>query len=113
MFLARITCDGIEPEESRPPAENVIKGDPVFTSWNVDETGNLCAGVWKCTPGLWKIVYDDWEYIRIIEGHSIITDEEGNATHLRAGDSYVIRPGFKGTWEVVQTTLKDYVLMSA
>jgi hypothetical protein len=30
--------------------------------------------------------------------------------HLRAGDSWIIRPGFEGTWEVVETTLKDYVI---
>jgi uncharacterized cupin superfamily protein len=30
--------------------------------------------------------------------------------HLRAGDRAVIRPGFKGTWEVVETTRKDYVI---
>jgi uncharacterized cupin superfamily protein len=29
---------------------------------------------------------------------------------VRAGDSFVIRPGFRGTWEVLETTLKDYVI---
>ncbi|MEY4696481.1 MAG: hypothetical protein RIT14_909, partial [Pseudomonadota bacterium] len=44
-------------------------------------------------------------------GHSILTDRSGLATHLKAGDSWVIRPGFEGTWEVVETTLKDYVIL--
>jgi hypothetical protein len=32
--------------------------------------------------------------------------------HLKAGDSMILRPGFKGTWEVIETTRKDYVLLS-
>ncbi|MBB4525923.1 UNVERIFIED_ORG: putative cupin superfamily protein, partial [Rhizobium sophorae] len=27
-----------------------------------------------------------------------------------AGDRMILRPGFKGTWEVVETTRKDYVI---
>ena len=26
------------------------------------------------------------------------------------GDGFVLRPGFKGTWEVVETTRKEYVI---
>jgi uncharacterized protein len=29
----------------------------------------------------------------------------------RAGDSFVIRPGFRGVWEVIETTRKDYVIV--
>lgn len=34
----------------------------------------------------------------------------GRETHLRAGDSFFVRPRFQGAWEVVETTLKDYVI---
>ncbi len=37
---------------------------------------------------------------------------QGVATTLRAGDSFVIRPGFLGTWRVVEPTLKDYVILA-
>jgi len=30
---------------------------------------------------------------------------------LRAGDSFVLRPGFKGSWEVLETTRKQYVIL--
>jgi uncharacterized cupin superfamily protein len=29
---------------------------------------------------------------------------------LRAGDRFVLEPGFEGTWEVAETTLKRYVI---
>jgi uncharacterized protein len=38
------------------------------------------------------------------------TEDGGDPVNLRAGDSMVLRPGFKGTWEVVETTRKDYVI---
>ena len=41
----------------------------------------------------------------------MITEDAGAARVVRAGDSLVNRPGFRGTWEVLETTLKDYVIL--
>jgi uncharacterized cupin superfamily protein len=41
---------------------------------------------------------------------SVLTEDGKDPVTLRAGDSIVIRPGFSGIWEVVETTLKDYVI---
>jgi uncharacterized cupin superfamily protein len=106
-FLSR---SGVKPVVSRPPREKVVAGDPVFTVWEAEERGNLSVGLWQSTPGKWRIAYDEWEYCRIVEGLSVITEEGGAARIVRAGDSFVIRPGFRGTWEVLETTLKDYVV---
>lgn len=106
-FLSR---NAAAPEVSRPPRERVVAGDPVFTTWNAEERGNLYCGMWQATPGKWRIAYDEWEYCRILEGLSVITEDGGAARIVRAGDSFVIRPGFRGTWEVLETTLKDYVI---
>jgi Predicted enzyme of the cupin superfamily len=109
-MLQRIATDGIEPEEGAPAPDRLIAGTPRFLTWNVEERDGLYAGIWQSTPGKWRIVYDEWEYCRILEGVSIITEENGAAVTVRAGDSFVIRPGFRGTWEVVETTRKDYVI---
>ena len=42
----------------------------------------------------------------------MLTDAAGVETHLKAGDSWLIRPGYEGTWEVLETTLKDYVILA-
>lgn len=109
--MARLTREGIEPEVGAPPAERVLSGNPRFRTWNIEEAdGGLYAGLWEATPGAWRIQYDEWEYCRIIAGVSIITEEGGAALHVSAGDSFILRPGFRGTWEVVETTLKEYVI---
>lgn len=110
--LARVTRDGIAAEITRPDAAKVIAGDPVHTTWNIEDTDGLYCGLWQSTPGTWRVAYDEWEYIHILSGHSILTDAKGHSTDLRAGDSFIIRPGFSGTWQVLETTLKDYVIRS-
>jgi uncharacterized cupin superfamily protein len=32
---------------------------------------------------------------------------------VEADDSFIIRPGFKGSWEVLETTRKEYVIRAA
>ncbi len=107
----RLSREGIDPELSRPAPEKVISGDPVHTTWNLEERGTLYAGLWHSTVGEWRITYTEWEYVHILEGVSVLTDAEGHQTLLQAGDSFVIRPGFVGTWRVLEPTLKDYVIL--
>jgi uncharacterized protein len=109
--LLAVTRNGTTSETSRPAAAKIISGDPVHTTWNLEERGTILAGLWHSTPGKWRVSYDEWEYFRLLEGVSIITEDSGQATTLRAGDAFVIRPGFTGTWEVLDATLKDYVIV--
>lgn len=97
-------------ETERPDPAKVIAGDPVFTTWNLEDRDGLYCGLWRATPGKWRIAYDEWEYFRIVSGHSVLTDAEGRQTALGPGDSHIIRPGFSGTWQVLETTTKDYVI---
>ncbi|KPF43111.1 cupin domain-containing protein [Rhizobium sp. AAP43] len=101
----------VTPEEGAPAPERLISGDPRFTTWNLEEAdGGVYAGVWQSTPGKWRILYDEWEYFNILEGRSIVTEDGGEPIGLVAGDRLILRPGFKGTWEVIETTRKDYVI---
>lgn len=98
------------PETARPDPAKVLEGDPVHATWNLEERDGLYCGIWESTPGKWRIAYDEWEYCHILAGVSVITEEGGKAVTVREGDSFVIRPGFTGTWEVLETTRKDYVI---
>ena len=97
-------------EVERPASDRVIAGDPVFTSWTLEDRDGLYCGIWESTQGAWRVSYDEWEYCRILSGVSILTEEGGTPITLRAGDSFVLRPGFRGVWEVVEATRKDFVI---
>lgn len=109
-LLIAVAKDATPPEVSRPDPSKLVSGDPVHTTWNIEDREGLYCGLWQSTPGAWRVSYDEWEYVHIREGHSILHGQDGAQTHLRAGDSLVIRPGFAGVWEVIETTLKDYVI---
>jgi uncharacterized cupin superfamily protein len=102
----------LQPDLGSIEKEKVIAGNPQTKVWNFEESpdGKLFAGVWEASPGKWRVSYDEWEYCQVESGHSVVTDEKGQATVLKAGDSLILRPGFQGTWEVVETTRKTYVI---
>ncbi|WP_026619297.1 uncharacterized protein M728_000982 [Ensifer sp. WSM1721] len=110
--MLKFDPSSLEPELGAPAPERLISGDPEFRTWNFEEApGGLYAGIWEATPGKWRIAYNEWEYFHLLSGHSIVIEDGGaGPVHLRAGDSMVLRPGFKGTWEVVETTRKEYVI---
>lgn len=97
-------------EEGAPPADRVISGSPRFRTWNLEDRDGLYCGIWESTPGHWRIVYDEWEFCHILSGHSVITDADGVTHELKAGDSFILRPGFSGSWNVIETTRKEYVI---
>jgi len=106
-----IDTAGVTPEEGAPAPDRLLAGEPKFRTWNVEErNGGLYAGIWEATPGKWRIVYDEWEFCHILSGVSVIAEEGGETRTVRAGDSFVLRPGFRGSWEVVETTRKEYVI---
>ncbi|MFN3845312.1 MAG: cupin domain-containing protein [Paracoccaceae bacterium] len=108
--ITRVTRLDIAAEAERPDPAKVVSGDPVHKTWNIEDADGLYCGLWQSTPGAWRVSYTEWEYVHILEGHSVLTGDDGSVTHLRAGDSYIIRPGFSGVWAVLETTLKEYVI---
>lgn len=91
---------------------DVISGKPEFRIWQFEKDGDIKTGIWESTPGKWHFrnAENHWEYCRIIEGESIITEDGGEPHHVKAGDSFILHEGFSGTWEAVKTTRKDYVI---
>ncbi|MFP5512027.1 MAG: cupin domain-containing protein, partial [Alphaproteobacteria bacterium] len=42
---------------------------------------------------------------------SVVAHEDGRSWILKAGDRFIIEPGFQGNWTVVATTTKRYVVV--
>lgn len=102
----------VEPERYLPAQEKILKGNPEQTIYNHYNSpcGQLNAGVWEGEVGQWTVNYTEHEYCEIVQGVSVLRDEDGNAKTLRAGDRFVIPAGFKGTWEVLEACRKVYVV---
>ncbi|MEO7774933.1 MAG: cupin domain-containing protein [Steroidobacteraceae bacterium] len=93
-------------------AEKLLTGNPRQTAWihYTDSSGRFSAGYWRSEPGKWRVSYSEEEFCQILEGVSILTDVAGTAVTVSSGDSFVVPGGFSGTWEVVETTRKLFVI---
>ena len=100
------------PREARPGPERLIAGDPLFKTWAQDVARDdmIHTGVWEATPGLTRSVKGEtFEFCHILAGIVEITPDGGEPVTYKAGDSFVMKPGFIGTWRTVETVRKIYV----
>jgi len=99
-------------EQYRPAADKILHGDPVQSVRNhfASPCAQFNAGIWEGAVGQWTINYSEYEYCEILQGVSVLRDQQGNARTFRAGDRFVIPAGFSGTWEVLEATRKVYVI---
>jgi len=111
-MLIPLNAQAMDADISRPDPARVIAGDPVHSTWNHYEQAGLYCGIWHSTAGAWRVQYDEWEYVNITAGYSILRGDDGIVQHLRAGARCIIAPGFRGVWEVVEPTTKDYVIQT-
>ena len=101
-----------EPERGAPAPDRLVSGSPRFETWFTYESaaGKCFTGRWRSTPGCWRIRYTEWEYCEMLEGVSVVTRAGGEVRTFRAGDRFILEPGFEGSWQVLETTLKRYVI---
>lgn len=104
-----------EPTYDHPRPDRLVSGNPRRTTWEhfLSANGDLSAGIWACEPGAWNIAFAPGkdEFFCVIEGRLRISDKEGNAAEFGPGDACVIPSGFTGTFEVLESVRKHYVLM--
>lgn len=95
-----------------PPVWTVIEGEPAVRAkrYYSNEDGSRLAGTFKCTTGKFAIDYNVWEFCHLVKGKCVITHESGRRYELNPGDSFVLEPGFKGEWEIVEDIEKRFVM---
>jgi len=101
-----------EGTRKKPIAGRELEGNPLFTSWHVDDAGGgVKAGVWEVTPGAYRAIKGTtWEFCSILSGVSEITEDGKKPVVMRAGDAFITRPGFTGVWRCIETTRKIWVV---
>ncbi|NMZ45224.1 cupin domain-containing protein [Pseudomonas oryzihabitans] len=113
--LTLLADRGQPTDQYRLPAEKRLAGDPLQSLWldYEDGSGVFAVGHWHSEVGKWRVNYTEEEYCQILEGVSLVTDDQGHATRLGPGSSFVVPRGFQGTWEVLEPTLKRFVVYEA
>lgn len=114
-LLPLLTPNGPAAEHYFVPEAKRLSGNPRQSLWPhyTNEAGSFFTGVWESEPGKWRIEYTEEEFCEILSGRSVITDAAGVAVAVNAGDRFVIPKGFVGSWEVIETTRKVYVIHEA
>lgn len=100
------------PKDGLPLAERLIAGSPKFKTWNQAEARGemIKSGVWEATPGeTHSIKGTTFEFCHILSGLIEIEETGGETRTYRAGDSFVMKPGFVGIWRTIETVRKIYV----
>ncbi len=104
-----------EPTHSKAAPDRLISGDPSFKTWAQDDTrdGAVRTGVWEATPGETRSIKGEtFEFCHLLEGVVEIAEDGGETRIYRAGDSFVMKPGFTGVWRTLETVRKIYVVVS-
>ena len=111
-MVLKLSAPAAAGEEYFLPSEKLIAGNPRQTVWKryVNSSSKFFTGIWQSEPGKWSINYSEEEYCEILQGTSVITDSAGHVVRVSAGERFVIPRGFVGTWEVLETTRKVYVI---
>lgn len=100
------------PIEGVPKADRLIEGNPTFKTWTVTSVNNdqVRSGVWEATPGTYLSIKGGiFEYCTILSGLVELTEEGGTPVTLKAGDTFVMKPDFVGTWRTIETVRKLWV----
>jgi hypothetical protein len=74
-----------------------------------DQERKVEAGVWECSPGVWRRQVLQAELCHFISGHAFFTPDEGDKFEIKAGDAVFFPPNSRGIWDVRQTIRKTYV----
>jgi len=105
----------VDPETDYPKPDRLRSGNPKRTTWNhyTNTSGEVFAGIWSSEVGSWRIEFGptEDEFFFVTEGRVRVTDDEGNATEISAGESLVIPAGFQGVFEVLEAVEKHYMIV--
>ncbi|WP_257165081.1 cupin domain-containing protein [Bradyrhizobium sp. SRS-191] len=100
------------PKDGLPLPERLISGSPEFKTWAQDDSRGemIKTGIWEATPGeTHSIKGTTFEFCHILSGLIEIQETGGDTFTFRAGDSFVMKPGFVGIWRTIETVRKIYV----
>lgn len=92
----------------------VVEGNPTMETCvqHVSADGRIMSGTWRATPGTYHATYTDYEFVHIIEGRIVITQDGDHApVEVGPGDAFAVEADFKGRWEILEPVTKHFVVV--
>lgn len=106
-----------EPEVSHPQPDRLISGNPRRDTWHhvsapLGEAKQLYSGVWRSEVGHWRIAMGptEQEVFTVLEGRCRVHSDAGGFQEAGPGQAIHIPAGFTGSFEVLETLSKIYVI---
>lgn len=98
--------------ESRrmPQVEQSECAETRFASMPLDAAEHVDAGIWECSPGVFRREVTRREFSHFLEGYCTFVPDEGEPIELCAGDATYWPADCRGTWHVHARLRKTYVL---
>lgn len=114
IYIAGVGLTKNQQHIDYPRPDRLMSGNPKRITTSAYTHPNMDCGIWQCEVGAWNIVFaqNKQEFFNIIEGIVRIHNAEHDAfIEVKAGEAGVIPPGFVGTFEVVETVTKYFVVV--
>ena len=114
IYLAGHSLLQNEPTVDYPRPDRLVKGNPQRTTYSLYEHPHMSCGIWHCEVGAWQIEFAEnkQEFFQVIAGIVRLHDRtNAKYVEIKAGQAGVIPPSFKGTFEVIETVKKYYVIV--
>lgn len=75
------------------------------------DDGRDRVGVWECTPGRWRRQVMEREFAHFLSGRARFVPDHGEPFDINAGDAVWFPADTTGTWEIIETLRKSYVIV--
>ena len=102
--------DSATPSEELPVKPGVYVGQKI--TFEEQHQGDVFfkAGVWEADVSKTYLKnYPYSEYVLMISGRVVITNEDGTSNEFGPGDTFVIPKGFSGWWDIKERMKKQLV----
>ncbi len=105
-----VIIDSTVPTIEVPVKPGVYVGQNILFTAEHKDGATVRVGLWEA--GVSKTYLEDYpftEYVLMISGHLVVTNDDGSVMEFRAGDTFVMPKGFSGLWDIRERMKKQMV----
>ena len=102
--------DSATPTEELPVKPGVYVGQKITFDDMHDGETVARIGLWEADVSKTKLIdYPFTEYVLMISGRLVITNDDGSSQEFTAGDTFVMPKGWTGIWDIQERMKKQMV----